>query len=196
MKVSKQKMAEHREQIISAAARRFREKGFDGIGVADLMKEAGLTHGGFYNHFNSKEELIGLASRRALRETAGRWEKVIAESPGNPLQALANYYLSERHQSHAETGCLFAALGSDIARQSRSVKEGIMQEELTLIDLLSRVVPGKTKAARRKQAVIALAGLIGGMILARSTPDPAFSHEILKTMATAVPDSVGSVRSH
>lgn len=75
MKVNKQKVAEHREQIIAAAAKRFREKGFDGISVADLMKEAGLTHGGFYGHFRSKEELMGLASQHALRETANMWKR-------------------------------------------------------------------------------------------------------------------------
>lgn len=192
MKVSKQKMAEHREQIIAVATKRFREKGFDGIGVVDLMKEAGLTHGGFYGHFSSKEELIALASQRALRETAERWKKVIEEAPGSPVEALAKYYLSERHQSHPETGCIFAALGSELARQPRSVKERVMQEQLAIIDLLARVVPGKTAAARRKQAIIVLSGLVGAMVLARSMPDASLCKEILTTMSSAIPDHVGS----
>jgi len=190
MKVSKRKVAEHREQIIAAAAKRFREKGFDGISVADLMKEAGLTHGGFYGHFSSKEELMGLASQRALRETAKMWEKVIEEAPDKPLEALAKFYLSPKHQSHPETGCLFAALGSELARQPRSVKEAVREEQLAIFDLISRVVPGRTKAARRKQAIIVLAGLIGGMVLARSVSDAALSEEILKTVSASVANSV------
>ena len=192
MKVSKRKMTEHREQIISAAAKRFREMGFDGIGVADLMKEVGLTHGGFYGHFSSKEELISLASQRALRETAAKWGKVVEQAPSDPLRALSNHYLSERHQSHPETGCLFAALGSELARQSRLVKEIVMQEELAIFDLLTGVTPGRTQAVRREQAIIVLAVLIGGMILARSVPDAAMSNEILKTMSSGIPDVVHS----
>ena len=196
MKVSKQTMAEHRERIIAVATRRFRENGFDGIGVADLMKEAGLTHGGFYNHFSSKEELIGLASQRALRETAEKWESVINEARGNPVEALAKHYLSERHLSHPETGCMFAALGSELARQPRSVKEKVMQEELNIFDLLARLLSGRTAGAKRKQSIILLAGLVGAMVLARSIPDAALSREILTTMSAAIPDSVRSNRSH
>jgi len=190
MKVSKQKAAEHRKQIIAAAANKFREKGFDGISVADLMKEAGLTHGGFYGHFSSKQELMGLASRQALRETANKWEKVIGEAPDKPLEALAKSYLSARHHSHPETGCLFAALGSDLARQPNSVKEAVMEGQLAIIDVISRVVPGKTKAARRKQAVAVLAELIGGMVLARSVSDAALSEEILKAVSASVANGV------
>ena len=186
MKVSKQKVAEHREQIITAAAKRFRENGFDGISVADLMKEVGLTHGGFYGHFGSKEELIGLAAQRALRDSAKKWEKVIEEAPERPLEAFAKNYLSRRHQMHPETGCLLAAVGSELSRQPRSVKEAV-EEELTIFDLLSRIVPGKTKAAKRKQAIVVLAGLIGGMILARSMPNDALAEEILETVSSALP---------
>jgi TetR/AcrR family transcriptional repressor of nem operon len=190
MKVSKQKMTEHREQIIEAAAKRFRENGFDGISVSELMKEVGLTHGGFYGHFTSKEELVGLASQRAMNATAAKWEKVIDEAPGDPLGALARNYLSARHQDHPESGCLFAALGGELGRQPASVKEAVMEGQLQFLDLISRIVPGRTKVTRRKKAVVVFAGLIGGMILARSVPDPELSQEILKTMAAAIPDSV------
>jgi TetR/AcrR family transcriptional repressor of nem operon len=190
MKVSKQKMAEHREQIIEAAAKRFRENGFDGISVAELMKEVGLTHGGFYGHFKSKEDLVGLASQRAMNATATKWEKVINEAPGDPLEALAKNYLSARHQDHPESGCLFAALGSELGRQPGSVKEAVMEGQSQFFDLISRIVPGRTKATRRKNAIVVFAGLIGGMILARSVPDPELSQEILRTMAAAIPNSV------
>jgi TetR/AcrR family transcriptional regulator, transcriptional repressor for nem operon len=189
VKVSKQKVAEHREQIIAAAAKLFREKGFDGVSVADLMKEVGLTHGGFYGHFSSKEELIGLALQEAFRETANMWENVIEDASDKPLEALAKFYLSSRHHAHPETGCLFAALGNELARQPRSVKETVMKEQLAVLDVITRVVSGRTKAARRKQAIVVLAALIGGMVLARSVSDAALSEEILKTVSTSVANS-------
>ena len=79
MKVSKEKMAEHREEIIASAAKRFRERGFEGISVAELMKEVGLTHGGFYGHFASKEELVALASERAMSDSRNRWEQAVVQ---------------------------------------------------------------------------------------------------------------------
>jgi TetR/AcrR family transcriptional repressor of nem operon len=190
MKVSKQRMAEHREQIIAAAADRFREHGFDGISVADLMKEVGLTHGGFYGHFSSKEELVALASLRAMSSTAIKWQKVIDEAPGDPLTALAKSYLSPRHHDHPETGCLFAALGSELARQPSSVRDAVTEGQETFFDLLARIVPGRTKAARKKRAIITLASLVGGMILARSVSDPKLSQEILDTVAASIQSSV------
>ena len=91
MKVSKETMAEHREWIITAAARRFREHGFDGVSVADIMKEVGLTHGGFYGHFSSKDELVALASLRAMTEAIAKWQKVIDEAPGDRLETLVDF---------------------------------------------------------------------------------------------------------
>jgi TetR/AcrR family transcriptional repressor of nem operon len=190
MKVSRQEMAQHREQIIEAAAQRFRQKGFDGVGVVDLMKEIGLTHGGFYGHFASKEELVGVALQRALGETVSKWEKVIREAQGDPLEALAKHYLSTRHLEHPESGCLFAALGGELGRQPTAVKNAAMEGQSQLIELLSRLVPGRTKATRRKKAIAVLAEMIGGMILARSVPDPELSQEILRTVAATVPGSV------
>ena len=186
MRVSKDTMAEHRKQIIAVAAKRFRERGFDGIGVADLMKEVGLTHGGFYGHFSSKEELVALASSRALSEIAVKWETIIAEAPGDPLEALAKSYLSQRHLDNPQTGCIFAALGGDLGRQPASVRDAVTQGEQRLIDLLTRIVPGRTTAARKKKAIATFASLIGGMILARSISDAKLREDILNTTAAAI----------
>lgn len=182
MKVTKEKMAEHREKILVSAAKRFRERGFEGIGVADLMKEAGLTHGGFYGHFDSKEELVTLASERALNETAEQWEKVIDTAQDDPLEALANYYLSTRHRERPGSGCLLAALGSDLSRQPSSVKAIVTSGLRRCLGLLEGTVPGRT-AARRQRAIAALASMVGGMVLARSVDDSALSREILKSVA-------------
>lgn len=186
MKVSRQQMAEHRETILLSAAKRFRERGYEGIGVAELMKEAGLTHGGFYGHFESKDELINLASQRALDDTAEQWEKVIATAHDDPLEALAKYYLSSRHRERPGSGCLLAALGSDVSRQPASLKAVVTSGLRRCLGLLESTVTGKTEAARRQKAIAALAGMVGGMVLARSVADPALSREILKAVADSL----------
>ena len=190
MKVSKETMAEHREQIITAAARRFREGGFDNVSVGDIMKEVGLTHGGFYGHFSSKEELVALASLRAITETVAKWQKIVDEAPGDRLEAVVDSYLSLRHHNRPETGCVVAALGSELSRQPSAVKEAVTAGQQTLLEFLSGIAPGKTKALRRKQAIIALAAMVGGMILARDTSEPQLRQEILDTVAESVPNSV------
>jgi TetR/AcrR family transcriptional repressor of nem operon len=190
VKVSKETMTEHREQIIAAAARRFRERGFDGVRVADIMKEVGLTHGGFYGHFSSKEELVALASSRAMTEALARWQKLVDEAPGDRLEALVNTYLSLRHHDRPETGCLLATLGTEISRQPQAVKEAVAVEQQKLLDFISGIAPGKTKALRRKQAIVALAALVGGMTLARDSSDAHLRREILETVAASVPNSV------
>lgn len=193
MKVNREKMAEHREQIITAAARRFRENGFDSVSVADIMKEVGLTHGGFYGHFASKDELVALASLRAMTEAIARWQKVVDEAPGDRLDTLVHSYLSLRHHNHPETGCLLAALGTELSRQPAAVKEAVTSGQRKMLDFLGGIAPGKTKAQRRRQAVIALAAMVGGMTLARGTSDPQLRQEILDTVAKSVPNSVQAV---
>jgi TetR/AcrR family transcriptional regulator, transcriptional repressor for nem operon len=194
MKVSKETMAEHREQIIAAAARRFREGGFDNVSVGDIMKEVGLTHGGFYGHFSSKDELVALASLRAMTETIAKWQKVVDEAPGDRLEALADFYLSLRHHSHPGAGCLLAALGSELSRQPSAVKEAATVGQRKSLEFLSGIAPGETKALRRKQAIIALAAMVGGMTLARGTSEPQLRQEILDTVAESVPNSVRAAR--
>jgi len=190
MKVSKGTMAEHREQIITAAARRFREGGFDNVSVGDIMKEVGLTHGGFYGHFSSKDELVALACLRAMTETVAKWQKVSDDAPGDRLEALVDFYLSLRHHDRPEAGCLVAALGSELSRQPSAVKEAVTVGQRKAIEFLSRIAPGKTKVLRRKQAILAFAAMVGGMIMARGTSEPQLRQEILDTVAESVPNSV------
>jgi TetR/AcrR family transcriptional repressor of nem operon len=190
MKVSKETMAEHQGQIVAAAAKSFRERGFDGISVADIMNEVGLTHGGFYRHFSSKDDLVAAASLRAISETIAKWRRIVDETPGDRLEALVNSYLSLRHHDRPETGCLVAALGGELSRQSCTVKEAVTKGQRELIDFLSGVAPGKTKALRRKQAIVALASMVGGMTLARITSDSELCLEILSDVAGAIPNSV------
>src|SRR4051812_16038571 len=100
MRVSRAIVAQNRERIVEVAGRLFRERGFDGIGVADLMKEAGLTHGGFYGHFSSKDALFAEASARALASSLANWGTVAERAPGDPLSAIAGVYLTGRHRDN------------------------------------------------------------------------------------------------
>src|SRR5687767_6494448 len=122
MKVSREQAAENRERVVQVAAKLFRERGFDGIGVADLMKAAGLTHGGFYGNFASKDDLAAEASSRAMDETLQNWSTVVAKEPGAGFSRIVDRYVSEGHRDNPGKGCLIAALGSDIRRQARPVR--------------------------------------------------------------------------
>src|ERR1700740_2198683 len=114
MKVSREQVALNRERIVETAARLFREKGYDGIGVADLMKGAGLTHGGFYGHFASKEDLLAQACAQAMEPAVGRWQAAAQEHPDTALEKIVHSYLSARHRDHPGRGCSVTALGADV----------------------------------------------------------------------------------
>src|SRR5579863_4401258 len=179
MRVSREKAAEHRERIIEAAGALFREKGFGGIGVADIMKAADLTHGGFYGHFASKDDLVAQASRQAMARAAGNWGKVVASAPGNPYAALLDHYLSPRHRDDPGRGCAFAALSNDAARSGELVREAFAAGLQPLIDILAEAVPGPTWVQRRRKALAAMASLVGALTLARAVGDRGLSDEIL-----------------
>lgn len=179
MRVSREKAAEHRERIIEAAGALFRERGFGGIGVADIMKAADLTHGGFYGHFASKDDLIAQASRRSMARAAVNWRKLVAGAPDRPYAALLNHYLSPRHRDDPGRGCAFAALSGDAARCGKPVRKAFADGLEPLIDTLAEVCHGRSKAARRRKAIAALAELIGALILARAVGGAALSDEIL-----------------
>src|ERR1700732_5126946 len=156
MRVSREKAAEHRDRIIDAAGALFRAKGFGGVGVADIMKAADLTHGGFYGHFASKDDLVAQASRRAMARSAADWARVVAEAPDHPYAALLQHYLTPRHRDDPGRGCGFAALSSDAARSGKTVRNAFAEGLEPLIDILAQSVPGRTKAIRRRKAVAAM----------------------------------------
>src|SRR5688572_6390621 len=186
MKVSREQAVQNRERIVEAAAQLFRERGFDGIGVADLMKEAGLTHGGFYGHFSSKEELIAEASARALMGSLTLFSKVAERASGDPLSTVADTYLTIRHRDNPGAGCLLAALGPDVSRQGPAVRRSVTDYVRGAVDLLATMVRGKSKGARRQKALSTYATLVGTMVMARAVDDRALSQEILNAGLASV----------
>ena len=188
MKVSREQAAQNRDRIVEAAAHRFRERGFAGIGVADLMKEVGLTHGGFYGHFSSKEDLMAEASVRALTGSVALWSKLAEHAPRHPLSAIAGAYLTSRHRDNQGAGCLLAALGPDVSRQGPAVRRAVTDYVRATVDLLANLVPRKSKAARRQKAIITYATLVGAMVMARAVDDRALSQEFLDAGLASVTD--------
>ncbi|KQV83585.1 TetR/AcrR family transcriptional regulator [Rhizobium sp. Root1220] len=174
------------EKIVEIASRRLREKGLDGVGVADLMKEAGLTVGGFYKHFSSRDELVAEAMQLAF----GAWEEKVrsaGRAPAEiPLPEYAANYLSQTHRDDTSAGCPFAALTADIARggdKGRSMATDQMKANLA--NMQARIKADDDADARRK-AIIATCLMSGAVGLARIADDEAFSTEILETVKSFV----------
>ncbi len=186
MKVSKEQVVENRERVLTVAASLFRQKGFDGVGIADIMKGAGLTHGGFYRHFASKEDLMIQASNRALAGSAQIWERLVSEEGDDSFKAIVKRYLSESHFEHRERACALTTLGADAARQPSSIRSAFANGLKPLIKILSGLVPGATPAIRRRKAISTMAEMVGAMVLARCVDDPKLSREILATVSNSV----------
>ncbi|NLR99025.1 TetR/AcrR family transcriptional regulator [Rhizobium sp. P38BS-XIX] len=179
MRVSREKFAENREKILSVAGELFREKGFDGIGVADIMKAAGLTHGGFYGHFESKDELACEASKALVARSLVRWKEVAASSPEQPLEALLAHYLSHRNVVEQATGCVFASLTQEVSRHGPEMQSTFSGGLMGLVEVLEEIVPGDTPEERRRKAFASLSAMVGAVILARTMDTPELSQEFL-----------------
>jgi TetR/AcrR family transcriptional regulator, transcriptional repressor for nem operon len=178
MRVTRERAAANREKVLHVAGTLFREHGFDGIGVADIMKRAGLTHGGFYGQFPSKDDLAAEACARVLGNEG--WVERLTGTPKPSFGALIRSYLSPRHRDDPGHGCLFAALGSDAARQPRAVRQAFTDGLRARVGALLKLVPGRSEAARRERALATMAGLVGALMLSRAVDDPALSEEILQ----------------
>ena len=183
MKVSREQVALNRERIVGTAARLFRQKGYDGIGVADLMKSAGLTHGGFYGHFASKEDLLAEATAHAMAQSVQRWEHkaAAAASPAAALAGIADHYLSTTHRDQPENGCAVTALGPDVARLGPAVRSALTAGATGQVAVLEQcaMAAGADTAAARQQALTTYAAMVGAMVLARAVDDATLSEEIL-----------------
>jgi TetR/AcrR family transcriptional repressor of nem operon len=174
MKVSREQVAENRQRILDAAAKLFRERGFESVTVAEVMSAAGLTHGGFYGHFESKDALIEAAMARLTGQPPQGGELTL-KNPGH----YADAYLSRQHRDNVGSGCPFAALGTEASRATKEVRHTLTQSLRSQIETLSTSLPGATPADRRRNAIAYLSTTVGGMMLARLVDDDSFSDEIL-----------------
>jgi TetR/AcrR family transcriptional regulator, transcriptional repressor for nem operon len=189
MGYSKAQKAKTHERIAKLASKRFREGGLAGIGIAELMKEAGLTVGGFYKHFDSRDDLVA----EAVNSAFGGWKRRVeaAKSNGPPVsyEKLIDDYLNEAHRDNPGTGCAFSALAPEIARSDKRTRALTFEEVRNDIQLIAALHPAKDKRTARSRATLTFSALVGAMSLARAVSDEALSREILNTVADLLKDS-------
>lgn len=163
-------------RIVETAARAIRRSGYDGTGVADIMKEAGLTHGGFYAHFASRDAMLAEAADRAGAETIAIAERIFAEVPDDQaLQALMNTYLSNEHMANIENGCALAALGSEMPRQAPEVRKASTCRIKEMIGLIKSKLADQPNAYEK--AMVIVSTMVGTLLLSRAVEDPELSED-------------------
>ena len=187
MRVSKEKAAHNREQILTAAARLFREHGIGATGVDSITEDAGLTHGAVYSQFGSKEAIAAEAVRLALTRSKHLWDRM-AERRGrkNVFPAIVEQYLSAAHRDHAGQGCVIAAIGSEIARQPRSVRDSFTREFKHSLEYLADLMRENNSSRSTEDAIAAFVSMVGALIIARAVNDETLSDLILKSTAKRV----------
>ena len=164
------------ERIVGVAARAIRRSGYDGTGVADIMKEAGLTHGAFYSHFTSREAMLAEAVGRACAESAAAAAEVVARVPsGQALAPMLGTYLSRKHCDGVDVGCPLAALGSETSRQVPEVRRVTTRHIKEMIDLIARQSPDWGKRAAHERAMVTIATMVGALMLSRAVDEPGLS---------------------
>lgn len=173
MKISKEQVAENRQAVLDAAATLFRERGFEGVTVAEIMKAAGLTHGAFYGHFASKDDLIAQTCAHALAPFRAE------DAPLVGIMDFADYYLSGEHRDHPGQGCIFSSLGTEAVRSSEATRHTLTESIQHRIDNFSQTAAGKTATERRQAAVGSWAAMVGAVMMSRLVDDKELSDQIL-----------------
>ena len=187
MRYSKDHKQETHARIVKKASVRLREKGAHGIGVADLMKQAGLTHGGFYAHFDSREALVIEAFAYAMDRSTERWRKLVEDMPPEQrLAMIADSYLTRAHRDDPGHGCAVPTLGAEIARENPKTRKAFAARLEQMIEMLADQIPDVPRATARKQAMASLATMTGTLVLARIAGSGAFSDDILDAGRDAV----------
>ena len=184
MRFEKGHKEQTRQRIIETAAQKFRKDGVAATGIAGLMAEAGLTHGGFYAHFTSKEELVRAALEAALDQTTASRQQALGSTKAGAesLEALIRFYLRPAHRDTPEQGCAAAALISEIARHEPETRASFTARLRSLLEQFASVFPPETDPHARQRAAIGLFGaLLGCLQMARAVDDPVFSDRILES---------------
>ena len=192
MRVSRVQAEENRQTVINVASRLFREHGFDGIGLKDLMEGAGLTQGAFYKQFASKDDLAAQASRRALESASCRWSAAAAANPKDPFGAVIAFYLSAEHREERMDGCPIVALGSDVARQGSDVKASFEAGIKAHLELLSRLIGQTDGEEPNGKAMAILSTMVGALILSRTVNDERLSKQFLQAAANSVQSTLSA----
>jgi TetR/AcrR family transcriptional repressor of nem operon len=191
VRVSKETAAENRRRILTAAARLFREHGIDGAAVDAITEAAGLTHGAFYSQFGSKEGVVVEALRLVLDESNELWvQGASGTDKRRALERIIDGYLSPRHRDSLGKGCAVAALGSDLPRQSREVREVFTKRLEKGLEVLAGLVPARVASRRHDSAIQLFSAMVGALILARAVGEESLSRRILETVAKGL-KSVG-----
>jgi TetR/AcrR family transcriptional repressor of nem operon len=161
-----------RERIVRAAARRFRSRGSEGAGIGDLMRDLRLTHGGFYRHFDSKEDVFAEAFEQSLKEVGDRVMRAIEQAPpGGELKALIDAYLDSDHCSDLANGCPVAALASEVARRPRGARAPFLQALRAFIRRMAKYIPAASDEECRERAIALFSGMAGTLTIARTFTD-------------------------
>ncbi len=186
---SKMQKTKTHKRIVSIAAKRFREQGLAGVGIADLMKEAGLTVGGFYKHFKSRDDLVAEAVASALGVWKRQVDATASDGPPVTYELLVDDYLSEAHRNHPGTGCPVGALAGDIARSDKRTRALVtrqIRDNIEILATLLREANGKDKGGARARAILGYCALVGAIGVARAVSDDQLSREVLTTVAQLV----------
>jgi len=187
MRYSREHKLETHARIIKRASVRLREKGAHGIGVADLMKDAGLTHGGFYAHFDSREALVIEAFAYAMDRSTARWRELVQQIPPEErLPTIVNSYLTKVHRDDPGHGCAVPSLGAEIARESPRTRKAFLAKLEQMMDMLADQIPDVPRKVARKQAMATVASMMGTLVLARIAGSGELSDEILAAGRDAV----------
>jgi TetR/AcrR family transcriptional repressor of nem operon len=176
MRRSKAEKAVTHSKIVSVAAKRFRERGIDGIGVADVMKEAGSSVGGFYKHFESRDDLVIEALAEAFQDLD------LLERMATDLPAFLQVYLGDEHRDHPEIGCAITALAGDVRHASTGVRAIFSERVKHTLDYYSDRLRGGDADSRRSRAILLFSSALGGLTLARAVNDKALSRQILSSL--------------
>jgi len=196
MRYSREHKQETHARIVRKASVRLREKGAHGVGVADLMKEAGLTHGGFYAHFDSREALVIEAFAYAMDRSIEHWRKRVAQIPPEKrLPAIVESYLTTLHRDDPGRGCAVPTLGAEIAREGPKARKAFAAKLEQMIGLIAEQIPNVPRKAARKQASATLATMMGALVLSRIAGNGEFSEEILSAGREAALNRLGAKKT-
>ena len=180
---SRAEKAKTHKRIVSIASKKFREEGLAGVGIAELMKEAGLTVGGFYKHFDSRNDLVAEAISSAFGGWKGRVDAAKSGGPSISLAKLIDSYLNAAHRDNPGTGCVFSALAPEIGRSDKRTRALTTEQFRVDIQLIAGLLSANDPNAARSQAILTFSTLVGAMSLARAVSDEMLSREILETVA-------------